>query len=357
MTHTSAAAVRNVLLAIVLIAISMPAVTHAGVFSTFVELWSSNILTYTAPSTYNSQTIPLPHAAQNIDPNPSKGGGDITIVNDSALLPASGPSGSSADVATDTAIKNNGQISVYIVRPGDTLSGIANMFGVSVNTIRWGNDIARSQSIQPGQELVILPVSGITYTVKRGGTLRDIIKTHGGNLNEAVAYNGYTADEHLGAGVVVIIPDGELSAPKAKISVARSRYIRSTIRPSSRPHNTNGPLYPGYYIRPLVGGVRTQGIHGYNAVDLASRIGTPILASASGKVILSKNGGWNGGYGHYVVISHPNKTQTLYAHLSKSIVFSGQRVVQGQVIGYMGSTGNSTGSHVHFEIRGARNPF
>ena len=120
---------------------------------------------------------------------------------------------------------------------------------------------------------------------------------------------------------------------------------------------SNVPTYSGYYLRPISGGTRTQGIHGFNAVDLAASVGTPIMASASGKVIISKNSGWNGGYGNYIVIEHPNGTQTLYAHASKVIVFSGQSVVQGQVIGYVGSTGRSTGAHVHFEIRGAKNPF
>ncbi|MDO8482413.1 MAG: M23 family metallopeptidase, partial [bacterium] len=73
--------------------------------------------------------------------------------------------------------------------------------------------------------------------------------------------------------------------------------------------------------------------------------------------IVSKNYGWNGGYGEYVVISHSNGTQTLYSHMSENITYPGMRVSQGQVIGYVGSTGKSTGSHLHFEVRGAKNPF
>ena len=236
------------------------------------------------------------------------------------------------------------------MRPGDTLGDIAGMFDVSINTIRWGNDISRSEAIQPGQELVILPVTGIKYTVKNGGTLQDIIDKHGGDIDEAVEYNGYGADEHLAAGTEVIIPDGEIAAPKAE---AKSRYTRAV----SSPRGTNVPTYSGYYLRPISGGTRTQGIHGYNAVDLAASRGTSILASASGTVLISKSGSWNGGYGNYIVIKHDNGTQTLYSHNSSNLVFSGQSVVQGQVIGYVGSTGRSTGPHVHFEIRGAKNPF
>lgn len=335
-----------------LVSISFPTGVHAGVLSSLLAFFSPT-LEYTTETTYNSQTVPLLTAAQNIDPNPAKGGGDITIVNDSALLPASGPSGSLADVEESDLNNNSGQISIYIVRPGDTLGDIAEMFDVSINTIRWGNDISRSEAIQPGQELVILPVTGIKYTVKTGGSLRDIIEKHGGDLEEAVEYNGYGADEHLAAGTEVIIPDGELAAPKATVKVAQSRYTRS----SSAPRGTNMPTYSGYYLKPVAGGTRTQGIHGYNAVDIGAPAGTPILAAASGKVIIAKSSGWNGGYGKYIVIEHDNGTQTLYSHNSRNLVFSGQSVVQGQVIGYVGSTGRSTGPHVHFEIRGAKNPF
>ena len=116
--------------------------------------------------------------------------------------------------------------------------------------------------------------------------------------------------------------------------------------------------YAGYYLRPIVGGVRSQGIHGYNGIDIAAHVGTPILASASGDIIISKEGGWNGGYGNYVVIRHANGTQTLYSHNSRNAVGIGEHVVQGQVIAYVGATGRTTGPHVHFEIRGGpRNPF
>ena len=355
MTQMPSLVWRSAVSVFMLVSISIPTGVHAGILSGVVGFFSSTFAyTTDTTDTYNSQTFPLPEPAQHVDPNPAKGGGDITIVNDSALLPASGPSGSLADLEeTGIPSKHSGRISIYIVREGDTLSTIADMFDVSVNTIRWSNDIARDTSIQPGQELVILPVSGIKYTVKTGGSLRDIIELHGGSLEEAVAFNGYGADEHLDAGTEVIIPDGEIAAPKQEVRVAQTRYQSTSMRAP----RASVPELVGYFLRPVVGGVRTQGLHGYNAVDLAAPVGTPILASASGRVIISKGSGWNGGYGKYVVIEHPNGTQTLYAHNSQNIVFSGQDVVQGQVIAYMGSTGRSTGSHVHFEVRGAKNPF
>ncbi|MEK9185596.1 MAG: M23 family metallopeptidase, partial [Patescibacteria group bacterium] len=98
-------------------------------------------------------------------------------------------------------------------------------------------------------------------------------------------------------------------------------------------------------------------IHGYNGIDIAAPLGTPIMASADGEVIVSRNSGWNGGYGIYIVIRHPNGTQTLYAHNNSNTVSVGDSVKQGETIGYVGRTGKVTGSHVHFEIRGAKNPF
>jgi murein DD-endopeptidase MepM/ murein hydrolase activator NlpD len=110
-------------------------------------------------------------------------------------------------------------------------------------------------------------------------------------------------------------------------------------------------------MRPIEGGRKSQGVHSYNAVDLANSCGSPVLAAASGDVLIGRNTGWNAGYGHYIVLVHPNGTQTLYAHLNGNIAQEGWHVTQGQVIGYLGSTGKSTGCHVHFEIRGAKNPF
>jgi len=150
----------------------------------------------------------------------------------------------------------------------------------------------------------------------------------------------------LAVGTTIIIPDGEESAPPTHATSGQPRFVRG-----------GGPEIIGYYERPIRGGVKTQGLHGYNGVDLATPAGSPIYASAAGRVIISKSSGWNGGYGNYIVIEHNNKTQTLYAHNQSNLVAVGQTVVQGQVIGYIGSTGKSTGPHVHFEIRGAKNPF
>jgi murein DD-endopeptidase MepM/ murein hydrolase activator NlpD len=113
----------------------------------------------------------------------------------------------------------------------------------------------------------------------------------------------------------------------------------------------------GFLVRPVQGGRRTQGLHGNNAVDIAATPGTAIVASGNGTVLAARVGGYNGGYGNMVIISHANGVQTLYAHMREVYVRQGETVIQGQVIGGIGNTGRSTGPHLHFEVRGAKNPF
>ena len=286
----------------------------------------------------NSQTLTLLAGYLNINPT-GTGGAEVAIV-DGTVLESNGIEG---EFFVDLGKSGTGQISVYIVRTGDTLSEIAEMFGVSANTIIWANDI-RGTSIKVGQELVILPLSGVRHVVKSGDTLKSVATKYKADLNDVLLYNGLAIGDKIKSGDVIIIPDGVISA--TQVSSVKNSAGAQTY-----------PVYSGYYIRPIVGGRKTQGIHGNNGVDLAAPTGTPILAAADGRVIVSRAGGYNGGYGSYLVISHPNGTQTLYAHLSQNSVFVGQSVAQGQIIGAVGNTGKSTGSHLHFEIRGAKNPF
>ncbi|MDO8565056.1 MAG: peptidoglycan DD-metalloendopeptidase family protein [bacterium] len=283
----------------------------------------------------NSQTMELLEGYLNTNPA-GIGGPSVAIVDETALSSGGDDSGAFVDLGRS----GNGEISVYIVRKGDTIGEIAEMFGVSTNTILWANDL-KSKILKEGQELVILPISGVKHTVKSGDTLQSLANKYKADLDEIISYNNIPTGAKLAVGDTIIIPDGVVSGVSNSSGTVTSQ--------------TN--VVSGYYIRPINGGRKSQGIHGHNGVDLASSIGTPIMASASGKVIVSRTGGYNGGYGTYVVVSHPNGTQTLYAHMSKNNVEVGEVVTQGQVIGSIGMTGKTTGPHVHFEVRGARNPF
>ncbi len=322
----------------------LPATARASVLSNLFDSIKGKIVAEAdSVSASNVQTMPLLKPAMNIDPSPSKGGGEVIIVEDSALMPEEGPSGT----ITNIEKPKNATISTYVVREGDTLSTIAKLFGVSINTILWANDLPRASSIKVGQTLTILPVTGVKYTTKKGDTLATIAKKFGGDASEIASYNGLE-DGSLAPGLAILIPDGEVQS----VAVASSKPAGGARV------SVGSSIQVGYYAAPLARYIKTQGIHGYNGVDLADPVGTPIMAAATGDVIVAKESGWNGGYGSYVVIQHANGSQTLYAHQSSVVVSVGQHVVQGQTIGYVGNSGKSTGPHLHFEIRnGVRNPF
>jgi murein DD-endopeptidase MepM/ murein hydrolase activator NlpD len=293
--------------------------------------------------------------------------------------------------APDTSsAPNNGSISTYTVQEGDNLSTIAAQYGVSMNTILWANDITNPSTIKPGTKLVILPVSGIQHTVRSGETLSSIAEKFGGNADDIAQFNGIADGSSLQVGSTIIIPGGELSASssgdKVKSSSGKTASNKSSTSSESSSgdtvvshvattvsvsggsptcadtsdnpcHGIDGAALHGFFTDPLPGALVTQGLHGWDAVDLGAHTGTPILAAAGGTVMLSRMGGWNGGYGNYVIIDNGSGVETLYAHMSETKASAGDNVSAGQVIGYVGMTGDATGPHLHFEVRGARNPF
>ena len=177
------------ILLFVIFSFSVP--VHAGILSFFNGLLGgedNGSLTFK-----NSQNLALLRAALNPDPNPAKGGGDINIVDGSALVSDNGPLGTRGD----SEIKpKSEQVSVYVVREGDSLSQIAKMFGVSIDTIIWANDIKKGNLIKEGQTLVILPISGIEHTIVKGDTLAKIASKYKAEVEEILSFNeipeGYT---------------------------------------------------------------------------------------------------------------------------------------------------------------------
>lgn len=342
------ASVTKLVFVLGLISLNMvPSLTNAGILSFFGQVLGTSEMSETPSFTQSSvQNIPLLEPATAIDPS-IKPTVEIALVGNDALLPEVGPS----TLPPDKADNYSGQISVYTVRAGDTVSDIAKMYDVSANTILWANDLPKSSSLKTGQNLVILPMSGVMHTVIKGDTLQSIAKKYGGNLDEIALYNDLHPNDLLALGTTVIVPDGEMSSPVRPSTVSSSNQTSRLIA------SAGGPDLGNYYQKPFAVGRKTQGLHGYNGVDYGMPVGTEIYAAAKGIVIISKNSGYNGGYGNYVVIQHPNNTQTVYGHLTNTIVAVGQTVKQGQLIGYSGNTGKSTGPHLHFEVRGAKNPF
>ena len=325
---------------IVCLIVLVPISAHAGIFSIFFDTAVAKTSDKTIFENRDSaQDIPLLRAVLHTDPNGARGGGDV-LVEDGALVPSGDVDRKENKINTLTA---QGEISVYVVRDGDTLSQIAEMFDVSAKTILWANSITDVSRIHPGNTLIILPITGVRHVVKGGDTIASIAKKYSGDDEEILAFNQLATGATLTVGDTIIIPDGTV------VSAAPPKRVAGGV-------NVTGGGSAGF-LNPVPGSVRSQGIHGYNGVDFAAPVGTPIRAAAGGQVIVARGAGWNGGYGLYVVIKHPNGTQTLYAHMSSLAVTAGDTVVSGQTIGGVGNTGRSTGNHLHFEVRGARNPF
>lgn len=246
-------------------------------------------------------------------------------------------------------------ITIYTVKSGDTISGIAQKFGITTGTIYAANDLTKNQILKVGQELVILPITGIQYKVKSGDTISGIAKKFDVSAADILDFNGIDDPDEIKMGVELIIPNAEpLVATNAKPTSKPS----SASSGSSASGSASADSMPIPLINPVPGSILTQGLHAINAVDLGAPTGTPVVAAAKGTVIVAKNNdAYNGGFGNFVVISHGDGVQTLYAHMSKVSVNVGDSVDQGEQLGTVGSTGKSTGPHTHFEVHGEAQPF
>ncbi len=239
------------------------------------------------------------------------------------------------------------EIVYYTVKTGDTVSSIAKQFNITTNTIIWENNLNKYGFIKPGQKLTILPLTGITYLVKKYDTIGGIAKKYNIKEDEIMEANNIKNASRLQIGQKLIIPGARKTlipvrkatkvaryAPTAKIS----RKTVSNIKSSTK------LFWPASCSR------ITQYFHWkHHAIDIACKINTPIRAAEDGVVEIA---GWSvSGYGKRIIIRHSNGIRTLYAHLNKIYVRVGQAINRGDVIGIMGSTGRSTGSHLHFEVR------
>lgn len=327
-----------------------PLPLHAGVISSFTgkvmaifvgeeEVEDSTLAT--------SQTMAL-FKPTVIDGTATDEAEESEVKNQESLQAVSGPLRVSTE---DVDFPSTDTISVYEVKKGDTLADVAKLFNVSVNTIVWANNLT-SRTISKGDTLVILPITGIKHTVKKGETISTIAKRYRADADDVASYNGVSVDSSLALGDTIIVPDGEIEivqSPKPK---------SSTKNKKSKILDTFAYSAPGgFFTRPVVSGRKTQGIHGHNGIDIGAAPGTPVIAAASGRAIVVKMGGYNGGYGNMIIITHEKGIQTVYAHLRDIYITQGASVTQGQPIGEVGNTGKSTGPHLHFEVRGAKNPF
>ncbi|MFH0739611.1 MAG: M23 family metallopeptidase [bacterium] len=277
---------------------------------------------------------------------PRAGGIDLNVVGGSVLQPQSPAFLVSGKALADLIGTSEGKrgIEEYVVGEGDTLASLANKFGITPATIADANELSLKSKLKPGQTLIILPVSGLVHFVKKGETLNSLAITFKAKPESIIEANDVGSDgSAIFAGDILVIPGG--IKPKAAPSV--KSYPKVAVSKT-------------YFMVPIANARKTQGLHWFNAVDFSNgSCGGPVVAAAAGTVQKLGNDSISG---NYINIMHNNGVVTYYGHLAKYSVKAGQKVDQGQIIGYIGHTGltipaGESGCHVHFDVRFASNPF
>ena len=226
------------------------------------------------------------------------------------------------------------EITEYSIQNGDTIESIAQNFNISLNTLLWANNLSKNSTIKEGQNLVILPVSGVIHIVKSGDTVGEISKIYKAKIEDIVADNNLSNELDIFVGDPLTIRDG-IMPPKPAPSVVQKQLVDS------------------FFIYPAEGRI-TQGLHWYNAIDLANKCGSPIYAAAGGAVERIRYRDYGGG--NQIAILHSDGIVTYYGHLMSIFVKPGDQVSVGDRIALMGETGKATGCHLHFGVIGAKNP-
>lgn len=246
-------------------------------------------------------------------------------------------------INTEKVPQRRTKIEYYVVQDGDTVFDIAKKYNITANTIIWENGLNKYGFISLGKKLTILPTTGIIYEVKKYDTISKIAKEYNIEETDIIKTNNITGVSVLQIGQKIIIPGArKVSAPVKVVPIKISSYTKPATTVKTSVKSSTRLLWPAS-CRQI-----SQYYHWrHHAVDIACKSGTPIYAANDGVI---KSAGWATGYGKRVTIDHGNSMRTLYAHFSKIYVSPGQAVNRGDTIGLMGSTGWSTGPHLHFEV-------
>lgn len=248
----------------------------------------------------------------------------------------------------------------YIVSVGDSVFGIAQSFNIEPETVLWSNyDVLNDNPdmLSPGMELNIPPVDGVYYQWQEGDTFESVAAEFEADADDILGWPGNNFDltnPQIEPGTWIFIPGGEREFQQWLVpTIARdnSGVSASLLGPGACSGSFDGAYGSGAFVWPATQHVLSGNDYwsGHLGIDIAGAIGDPVFAADAGVIVFS---GWAyGGYGNMIMIDHGTGYQTLYAHLSVASARCGQSVYTGTYIGAFGSTGNSTGPHLHFEVR------
>ena len=265
-----------------------------------------------------------------------------------------------ANPKTESPLRPRVEVLRYTVQRGDSVFAIAKKFDLEPESILWGNYDTLNDDpdmVQPGLDLNILPVDGVLYQWKSGDTLDAVAGTFKVDPREIVDWPGNAIDPvepEILEGAVLVVPGGKREFRQWLVPIISrgNAGVGAAFGSGGCSGDfSGGAVGSGGFIWPAANHYLSGNDYwsGHLAIDIAAGQGALLWASDSGAVVYA---GWSGGgYGNMVMIDHGNGYQTLYAHMSSVTVTCGQSIGQGQTIGYSGSTGNSTGAHLHFEVR------
>jgi murein DD-endopeptidase MepM/ murein hydrolase activator NlpD len=242
----------------------------------------------------------------------------------------------------------------YVVQSGDTLDSLTEKFHISASTITVVNKLKRNPTLEEGQKLKILPVTGLLHIVRKDDSIALISGMYDVPAELVMYQNNLSSDKELKVGQELIIPNGVEPAPAGTTPKPKNTNRNGSSNggigdaPTGKASPTSGTFNWPATCRVITRGFNPAIPHW--GIDCANSQGTPIYAAESGTVIKASVGTWGGGYGNHVIIDHGNGITTIYGHLYKVGVSVGQHVERGEGLGLMGTTGNSTGPHLHFEV-------
>jgi len=228
----------------------------------------------------------------------------------------------------------------YTVQSGDVLGKIAEQFNISVNTILWENNLTWNSTIRSGQQLTILPSSGVDHEVKSGDTISAIAKKYQTDADKIIEANKLADASDIQIGDLLFVPDG---IQPTRVVSSYQPQTPQYVPPASNIDTGSKLLWPVLSHR-----ITQYYSWSHHGLDIGDKTGNPIYAAEAGRV---ERAGWSNGYGYNVVINHGNGIKTIYGHSSKLLVQTGDVVARGETIALVGSTGWSTGPHLHFEVR------